>query len=244
MIRSDRRGLENLRKVSITRDYIKYAEGSCLIELGNTKVICTASIEESVPSFLKDKGTGWITAEYGMLPRSCATRVTREAARGKINGRTYEIQRLIGRSLRAVVDMDKLGERTIWLDCDVLQADGGTRTASITGSFVALVDALNHMKKQKIFNKIPIKDFVAATSVGIIDDKALLDLTFEEDSKADVDMNIIMTGGGNLIEIQGTAEGEPFSQKQLDKLLDLGKKGIAELVKIQKQALKDVGLES
>jgi ribonuclease PH len=243
MIRSDQRGFEVLRKVNITRNYIKYAEGSCLIELGNTKVVCTATVEESVPNFLKDKGTGWVTAEYGMLPRSCATRVPREAARGKINGRTYEIQRLIGRSLRAVVDMDKMGERTIWIDCDVLQADGGTRTASITGSFVALVDALNSMKKRKIFNKIPVKDFVAATSVGIIEDKALLDLSFEEDSKADVDMNIVMTGSENLIEVQGTAEGEPFSQEQLDSLLGLGKKGIAELVEIQKQALKDIDLK-
>lgn len=243
MIRSDQRGFEILRKVTITKDYIKYAEGSCLIELGNTKVICTATLEETVPPFLKDKGTGWITAEYGMLPRSCVTRVPREAARGKINGRTYEIQRLIGRSLRAVVDMKALGERTIWLDCDVLQADGGTRTASITGSFVALADALIKMKKQKIFSQIPLKDFVAATSMGIIDGQPLLDLTFEEDSKADVDMNIVMTGSGKIIEIQGTAEGEPFSQKELDKLIDLGKKGIAELINLQKENLKDLGLK-
>lgn len=243
MVRQDQRGFEILRKVTITKDYIKYAEGSCLIELGNTKVICTATLEETVPPFLKDKGTGWITAEYGMLPRSCVTRVPREAARGKINGRTYEIQRLIGRSLRAVVDMKALGERTIWLDCDVLQADGGTRTASITGSFVALADALIKMKKQKIFSQIPLKDFVAATSMGIIDGQPLLDLTFEEDSKADVDMNIVMTGSGKIIEIQGTAEGEPFSQKELDRLIDLGKKGIAELINLQKENLKDLGLK-
>lgn len=240
MIRSDQRGLDKLRKVKITRNYLKFAEGSCLIELGNTKVICTASLEESVPPFLKGQGSGWITAEYGMLPRSSATRIPREASKGKIGGRTHEIQRLIGRSLRAVVDLTKLGERTIWIDCDVLQADGGTRCASITGSFIALIDALNKLKKDKVINEIPIKDFVAATSVGIIEDKTVLDLNYEEDAKAEVDMNVVMTGSGKFIEIQGTAEGEPFTQTQMDKLIDLAKKGIKELIEIQKELRGDI----
>jgi len=236
MMRSDARGLDRLRKVNITRNYLKFAEGSCLIELGNTKVICTATVDESVPSFLKGTGTGWVTAEYGMLPRSCQRRISRD----KTSGRTYEIQRLIGRSLRAVVDMKSLGERTIWMDCDVIQGDGGTRTASITGSFIALVDALQKIKKDGLIFKIPIKDFVAATSVGIIKDDFLLDLTFEEDSKADVDMNVIMTGKDEFIEVQGTAEGKSFSKEQMDKLMDLAKKGIGELVDIQKDLLKDI----
>jgi len=235
-MRSDARGLDRLRKVNITRNYLKFAEGSCLIELGNTKVICTATVDESVPSFLKGTGTGWVTAEYGMLPRSCQRRISRD----KTSGRTYEIQRLIGRSLRAVVDMKSLGERTIWMDCDVIQGDGGTRTASITGSFIALVDALQKIKKDGLIFKIPIKDFVAATSVGIIKDDFLLDLTFEEDSKADVDMNVIMTGKDEFIEVQGTAEGKSFSKEQMDKLMDLAKKGIGELVDIQKDLLKDI----
>ncbi len=197
MIRQDARGADKIRKVQITRNYIKYAEGSCLIELGNTRVICTASVEESVPPFLKGTGTGWVTAEYGMLPRSCQTRIQR----GKDSGRTYEIQRLVGRSLRAVTEMKSLGERTIWIDCDVIQADGGTRTASITGSFIALCDSLNKLKKDGLLNKIPIKDFIAATSVGILGGNALLDLTYDEDSQADVDMNIVMTGKGEVIEI-------------------------------------------
>lgn len=240
MIRNDQRGFENLRKVAITRNYIKYAEGSCLMELGNTKVVCTASVEEQVPPFLRDKGTGWITAEYGMLPRSCVTRVPRESARGKINGRTHEIQRLVGRSLRAVADLQPLGERTIWLDCDVLQADGGTRTASITGSFVALADALNKLKKDGLFNRLPIKDFVAATSVGIVEGECILDLTYEEDSKADVDMNVVMTGSGKLIEVQGTAEGEPFTEDEMQELMGLARKGVRELIQIQKKALEGV----
>jgi len=240
MIRNDQRGFENLRKVTITRDYIKYAEGSCLIELGNTKVICTASVEELVPPFLKGKGQGWITAEYGMLPRSCVTRIQRESSRGKINGRTHEIQRLIGRSLRAIADLNEIGERTIWIDCDVLQGDGGTRTASITGSFVALADALNKLKKTGVITKVPIKDYVAATSVGIVKGAPILDLTYEEDSSADVDMNVIMTGSGKLIEVQGTAEGEPFSQEDLLKLLALAKKGITELISIQQNLLKGI----
>jgi ribonuclease PH len=236
MIRQDGRGLDKIRKVNITRNYNKYAEGSCLIELGNTRVVCTASIEESVPPFLKGTGTGWVTAEYGMLPRSCQTRIPR----GKDSGRVYEIQRLVGRSLRAVTDMKPIGERTIWIDCDVIQADGGTRTASITGSFIALVDALQKLKKDKVIDKIPVKDFVAATSVGIVSGGLLLDLTYEEDSKAEVDMNIVMTGKGEFIEIQGTAERKTFNKEQMDKLLGLAQKGIAELIDIQRNLLKDV----
>ena len=236
MIRQDGRGLDKIRKVQINRNYIKYAEGSCLIELGNTRVICTASIEESVPPFLKGTGTGWVTAEYGMLPRSCQTRIKR----GKDSGRVYEIQRLVGRSLRAICDMKPIGERTIWIDCDVIQADGGTRTASITGSFFALVDALNKLKKDGVLDKMPIKDFVAATSVGIVNGSLLLDLTYEEDSKAEVDMNIVMTGKVEFIEIQGTAERKTFNKDQMDKLLTLAKKGIEELIDIQRNLLKDI----
>jgi len=236
MIRQDGRGLDKIRKVQISRNYIKYAEGSCLIELGNTRVICTASVEESVPPFLKGTGTGWVTAEYGMLPRSCQTRIKR----GKDSGRVYEIQRLVGRSLRAICDMRPIGERTIWIDCDVIQADGGTRTASITGSFLALTDALNKLKKDGLMNKIPVKDFVAATSVGIVNGDLLLDLTYEEDSKAEVDMNIVMTGAGEFIEIQGTAERKTFNKDQADKLLTLAKKGIEELIDIQRNLLKDI----
>ncbi|MFH1199096.1 MAG: ribonuclease PH [Candidatus Omnitrophota bacterium] len=236
MTRSDGRGSDKIRKVVITRNYIKYAEGSCLIELGNTRVVCTASIEESVPPFLKGSGTGLVTAEYGMLPRSCQTRIQR----GKDSGRTYEIQRLVGRSLRAVCEMKNIGERTIWIDCDVIQADGGTRTASITGSFIALCYALNKLKKDGLINKIPVKDFVAATSVGVAGQDLLLDLTYEEDSKADVDMNIVMTGSGEFIEIQGTAERKAFNKDQMDKLLTLAKKGIEELIDIQRNLLKDI----
>lgn len=236
MVRSDGRGLDKIRKVTITRNYNKYAEGSCLIELGNTRVICTASVEESVPPFLKGTGTGWVTAEYGMLPRSCQSRIQR----GKDSGRTYEIQRLVGRSLRAVTDMRPIGERTIWIDCDVIQADGGTRTASITGSFIALVDALNKLKKGGSMNKIPIKEFVAATSVGMFNGELLLDLTYEEDSKAEVDMNVVMTGSGEFIEIQGTAERKTFNKEQSDKLLTLAQKGIGELIDTQRNLLKDI----
>jgi ribonuclease PH len=236
MIRQDGRGLDKIRRVTITRNYLKYAEGSCLIELGNTRVICAASVEESVPPFLKGSGTGWVTAEYGMLPRSCHSRIPR----GKDSGRTYEIQRLVGRSLRAICDMKPIGERTIWVDCDVIQGDGGTRTASITGSFIALVDALNKIKKDGILNKIPVKDFVAATSVGIFNGEMLLDLAYDEDSKAEVDMNIVMTGAGEFIEIQGTAERKTFNNEQADKLLALAKKGITELIAIQKDALKGI----
>ena len=236
MIRSDGRGSDKLRKVQITRNYLKFPEGSCLIELGNTKVVCTASVEESVPPFLRGTGTGWVTAEYGMLPRSCGTRIPR----GKDSGRTYEIQRLVGRSLRTVTDMKNLGERTIWMDCDVLQGDGGTRTASITGSFIALADAMNKLKKEGLINKALLKDFVAATSVGILNGTPILDLCYEEDSKAEVDMNVVMTGAGEFIEIQGTAERKAFSKEQMDALMDLGKKGITELVGIQKEMLKGI----
>ncbi|KPK96617.1 MAG: ribonuclease PH [Omnitrophica WOR_2 bacterium SM23_72] len=236
MMRSDGRGLDKLRKVTITRPFLKYAEGSCLIEFGNTKVVCSASVEESVPVFLKGTGTGWVTAEYGMLPRSCQTRISR----GKDSGRTYEIQRLVGRSLRAVTDMKSLGERTIWIDCDVIQGDGGTRAASITGSFLALCDALHKLKKAGLLNKIPIKDFVAATSVGMLKGNLLLDLTYEEDSQADVDMNIVMTGKGEFIEIQGTAEKKTFSKEEMNSLLTLAKKGIEELIETQRTLLKSL----
>ena len=235
--RQDGRGAEFLRKINITRNYMKFAEGSCLIELGETKVICTASVDENVPQFLKGKGTGWVTAEYAMLPRSCQSRVQREGIRGSVSGRTHEIQRLVGRSLRAVVDMPVLGERTVWIDCDVIQADGGTRCASITGSFIALADALTWIKKKGLIEKLPLLDYVAATSVGMIKGEPVLDLTFGEDSNADVDMNIIMTGKGKFIEIQGTAEGEPFDDGQMQKLIALAKKGILQLVDVQKKAL-------
>ena len=236
MTRSDGRGLDKLRKVTITRNYIKFAEGSCLIELGNTRVVCTASVEETVPPFLKNTGTGWVTAEYGMIPRSCKTRIKRT----KDSGRTFEIQRLIGRSLRAVTEMKEIGERSIWIDCDVIQADGGTRTASITGSFIALADALNKLKKDGRISKIPVKDFVAATSVGLMNGKLLLDLNYEEDSQADLDMNIVMTGAGEFVEIQGTAERKTFNKEEMDKLLTLAKKGIEELIDIQRNFLKDI----
>jgi ribonuclease PH len=233
MARSDGRKPDELRKVKITRDYIKYAEGSCQIELGNTRVICTASVEESVPPFLKNTGNGWVTAEYGMLPRSCKSRIPR----AKDSGRSYEIQRLVGRSLRAVTDTRKIGERTIWIDCDVIQADGGTRTASITGSFIALVDALQKLKKQGLIAEIPVKDFVAATSVGMFNGELILDLTYEEDSQADLDMNIVMTGAGEFIEIQGTAEKKTFNKAQADKLLALAAEGIDQLINIQRDTL-------
>ncbi|MBM3253190.1 MAG: ribonuclease PH [Candidatus Omnitrophica bacterium] len=240
MIRTDGRGPTKLRKIAITRNYIKYAEGSCLIELGNTRVICTASIEESVPLFLKGTATGWVTAEYGMLPRSCKKRIPRESSKGRQSGRTYEIQRLIGRSLRAIVDTKALGERTIWIDCDVLQGDGGTRTASISGSFIALTEALSKLKNEGLITKMPIKDFVAATSVGILNGEPILDLTYEEDSNAQVDMNVVMTGKGRFVEIQGTAEKIPFDKKEMDRLIDLAKKGINQIIKIQKSVVKDL----
>jgi ribonuclease PH len=236
MIRLDGRGADKIRKVNITRNYIKYPEGSCLIELGNTKVICTASVEESVPPFLRGSGTGWVTAEYGMLPRSCNTRIPR----GKDSGRTYEIQRLVGRSLRTVTEMKSLGERSIWLDCDVIQGDGGTRTAAITGSFIALVDALSKLKKSGLIKEIPIRDYVAATSVGIVNDELLLDLCYEEDSKAEVDMNVVMTGSGEFIEIQGTAERKPFAKEKMDRMLGLAQKGIEDLFSVQRKLVGDL----
>lgn len=237
-MRTDGRADNKLRPVKITRKFSKYAEGSCLIELGNTKVICTASLEDKVPPFLRNKGTGWVTAEYSMLPRSCSKRIVRESSRGKVGGRTHEIQRLIGRSLRAVVDLDKLGERTIWIDCDVLQGDGGTRTAAITGGFIALADCLEKLRRDKVLDEVPISDYVAATSVGICEGELLLDLNYEEDSSADVDMNVVMTGSGKFVEVQGTAEKTPFSKSQMEDLLKLAGKGIKALIAIQKKTLK------
>ncbi len=229
-----------LRNIKITKNYIKYAEGSCLIELGDTKVVATASVEDAVPPFLRGQGTGWITAEYGMIPRSCRTRVQREVSKGRPGGRTHEIQRLIGRSMRTVIDMTKLGERTIWLDCDVIQADGGTRCASITGSFIALVLALEKIRRESVIDKIPVSDYVAAVSVGIIDGRPILDLNYDEDSKAEVDMNVVMTGEGRFIEVQGTAEKKPFGKDQMNRLLSLAKDGIDELVSTQRRILKGI----
>jgi ribonuclease PH len=237
------RANSELRKVTITRNYIKYAEGSVLIEIGDTKVICTASIEEKVPPFLKETGRGWITSEYSMLPRSSETRIVRESSRGRVGGRTHEIQRLIGRSIRAVVDLSRLGERTIWVDCDVIQADGGTRTASITGGFVAVVDALTVLKKQGRIKELLIKDYIAAVSAGIVDGEMLLDLDYEEDSRAEVDMNFVMTSGGKFVELQGTAESNPFSAEQLEVLTSLSKNGINALIEKQKEALGDICLQ-
>jgi len=236
------RSADQGRPVSITPKYIKHAEGSALIEVGDTRVVCTASVENRVPQFLKGQGEGWITAEYGMLPRATNTRSEREAARGKPSGRTHEIQRLIGRSLRAVVDTKAMGERTLWVDCDVIQADGGTRTASITGAFVALVEAMRHMRKQGCFEELPILDFVAATSVGKVGDLILLDLDYSEDSQADVDMNIVKTGSGRFVELQGTAEEHPFSAEDLQALMATADKGIRELIALQHKVLGDVTL--
>ncbi len=232
-----KRGSTKLRKVKIIPDFIKHAEGSVLIEMGNTKVICTATVENKVPPFLKDTGKGWITAEYSMLPRSTQTRVLREAMTGKVKPRTHEIQRLIGRSLRAVVDLEALGERTVWMDCDVIQADGGTRTASITGAFVALCGALRFLKEKKKIKNIPLQDFVAAVSVGIVKGKALLDIDYEEDSAADVDMNIVMTDKGRFIEIQATAEESTFSKRDMSGLIKLAEMGIKELIDIQRRVV-------
>lgn len=237
MIRQDGRKSNELRKLKIVKNYIKYAEGSCLVELGNTKVIATASVEDGVPHFLRGSGNGWVTAEYGMIPRSCKSRVAREASKGKLGGRTHEIQRLIGRSLRSVTDMTKLGERTIWLDCDVIQADGGTRCASITGSFVALALALEKMKKDGLLKTVPLSDYVAAVSVGIIGGLTVIDLDYEEDSRAEVDMNVVMTGAGKFIEVQGTAEREPFRKEDLNKLITLAQTGIEDIIRKQKNIL-------
>lgn len=236
-LRDKARAFDQLRPVRITRGYTIHAEGSVLIEFGATKVLCTASVEEKVPGHKKGSGEGWVTAEYGMLPRATHTRNDREAARGKQSGRTQEIQRLIGRSLRAVFDLSKLGERTIHLDCDVLQADGGTRTAAITGAFVAAQDAVRHLLAQGKLTASPIRDHVAAISVGIVQGTSLLDLEYTEDSACDTDMNVVMTGAGHFIEVQGTAEGAAFSRKEMDTLLALAEKGISDLVSIQKQSL-------
>lgn len=240
MIRLDGRADDQLRPVTITRNYIKYPEGSCLIEIGDTKVICTASVEDKVPPFLKGSNSGWVTAEYGMLPRSCETRAQRESARGHTGGRTQEIQRLVGRAIRSVVDLYALGERTIWLDCDVIQADGGTRTASVTGAFVAFCDAANWLKKDGVFKKIPISDVLAAISVGVVQNQEILDLTYQEDCNASVDMNFVMTGAKRFVEVQGTAEGIPFTKNRLNKLIELAEKGVDELIGKVKTSLADV----
>ena len=233
MLRIDSRNADQLRKIKITKNFVKHAEGSCLIECGLTRVICTASVEENVPPFLKGKGTGWVTAEYGMLPRSTDTRMKREKT--LTSGRTLEIQRLIGRSLRGVIDLKQLGERTVKIDCDVIQADGGTRTASITGGFIALALALQKIKKQDLIDNVPLTDYVAAVSVGIYKGQPLLDLNYEEDSRADMDMNVVMVGAGKFVEVQGTAEKKPFSKKEMDHLLDLAGKGIQQLIVVQKK---------
>ena len=235
--RIDGRSTNDLRPVEIKRNYLRHAEGSALISMGGTTVLCSASIDEYVPSFLKGTGKGWVTAEYAMLPRSTNTRVSRDGRRGSISGRTQEIQRLIGRSLRAVFDLDRLGERTIMIDCDVLEADGGTRTAAITGSCVALYDAVRWLQERNMIEATLIKDFVAAISVGIIKGVPMLDLCYAEDSNADVDMNIVMTGSGAMVEIQGTAEQNPFTTDELNIMLDLGRHGIEQLVTMQKQIL-------
>ncbi len=237
MVKITARAHNAMRKVKITKNFIIHPAGSVLIEAGNTKVICAASLEEKVPHFLRGKKQGWVTAEYSMTPSSTNTRTPREASRGKLSGRTQEIQRLIGRSIRTVIDLSKLGERTVWIDCDVIQADGGTRCASITGAFVALGLAVKSLMKQKLIEENPIKDYVAAVSVGVVNGKKYLDLDYELDSQADVDMNIVKTGSGKFVEIQGTAEQEPFDQKDMDALLKLGDKGIKELIALQKKTI-------
>ncbi len=236
-MRPSGRAFDQMREVGLTRHYTRHAEGSVLVEFGETKVLCTVSVDGSVPRFLRGSGSGWITAEYGMLPRSTHTRSEREAARGKQSGRTQEIQRLIGRSLRAAVDLKRLGENTLHVDCDVLQADGGTRTAAITGACVALVDALTLMLERKQIKQDPLKALVAAVSVGIVDGEAVLDLDYAEDSSCDTDMNVVMTQHGGFIEIQGTAEGQPYQRSEVDRLLHLAEGGIQRLVACQKQAL-------
>jgi len=236
-MRPSGRQQDQMREIRITRNFTKHAEGSVLIEFGDTKVICTASVEERVPGFLRGQGQGWVTAEYGMLPRSTGSRMGREAARGKQGGRTMEIQRLIGRALRAVVDLKALGERSIAIDCDVIQADGGTRTASITGAFVALADAITHLTEKGLLKSSPLLGQVASVSVGIFNDKPVLDLDYAEDSNAETDMNVVMNGEGQFIEVQGTAEGHAFNQDELNTMLDYAKKGIVDLIQHQKEAL-------
>lgn len=240
MTRIDGRNYDDIRPVKITRNYTKYAEGSVLIEMGETKVICTAYVEDKVPPFLRNTGKGWINAEYSMLPMSTKQRKIRDAVRGKLDGRTQEIQRFIGRSIRSVVDLDKIGERTIWVDCDVIQADGGTRTASITGAFVAVADAIYKMYQEKIIKEIPITSFVSAVSVGVVENEYALDLCYEEDSKASVDMNIVMTNRGEFVEVQGAGEDKPFSKRNLYMLLELAEIGNKELIKVQKEVLGEI----
>ena len=242
IFRSDNRGPDQLRPVKIVPDFISTAEGAALIEVGNTRVICTASIDETVPAFMKGSGKGWITAEYSMLPRSTLTRTPREASRGRQSGRTHEIQRLIGRALRAAVDLTQLGERTITLDCDVIQADGGTRTASITGAFVALGLALSKLVEAGTLSAAPIRDFVAAVSVGIVEGNILLDLCYEEDSQAEVDLNFVMTGGRKIVEVQATAEQHPFDEAQLKRMIDLAARGIETLIAKQRSILQQLPL--
>lgn len=237
-MRCDGRKNDQVRQTKVTRNYTKYAEGSVYIEVGDTKVLCNVSIEDKVPPFLKGSGEGWITAEYNMLPRSTGTRKIRDIARLKIDGRTMEIQRLIGRSLRSVVDLKALGEKTLWIDCDVIQADGGTRTTSITGAFIAMVDAVNKLHKERPFKVYPIRSFVAATSIGIVNGEKVIDLCYEEDSNAKVDMNIIGTEEGEFVEVQGTGEESPITRSELNELLDLGEKGLKQMISIQKNSLK------
>jgi ribonuclease PH len=242
IFRSDNRSLDQMRPLALTPEFIKTAEGSCLIEVGNTRVICTATVEESVPGWMRNQGKGWVTSEYGMLPRATLTRTGREAARGKQGGRTHEIQRLIGRSMRAVVDTAALGERTLWIDCDVIQADGGTRTASITGGFVAMALAMQKLVAAKTLKKLPLRDLVAAISVGMVDGEPMLDLCYEEDARADVDMNFVLTGSNQFIEVQATAEHKPFGDEQLAAMTALARKGIGELVARQRELLATVGV--
>lgn len=239
MQRVDQRRNDELRPIKITTDFISHAPGSVLIEVGNTRVICTATLDDKVPAFLKGTGKGWLTSEYSMIPASTQIRKIRESSKGRLEGRTQEIQRLIGRSLRSIIDLNIIGERTIWIDCDVIQADGGTRTASITGGFVALALCIKHMIKNGIIEQNPITDYVAAVSLGICDDEVLLDLCYEEDSKAMVDMNLVMTKSGKIVEIQGTAEGKPFSVDNLIELLEIGQAGINQIVQIQEEAIGD-----
>jgi ribonuclease PH len=237
LTRSDGRRLDQLRPLVISPDCSIYAEGSALIECGSTRVVCTASVEDRVPPFRRGTGSGWVTSEYGMLPRSTSSRMTRESSRGRPSGRTQEIQRIIGRALRSVVDLDALGERTIWVDCDVLQADGGTRTASITGAFVALALATQRMRADELIGRSPLLDYVAAVSVGVVGDAVMLDLAYDEDSTAEVDMNVVMTGSGAFVEVQGTAEGIPFKRSRLDAMLDLAAQGVGILVEAQREVL-------
>jgi ribonuclease PH len=240
MLRTFNRRYDKIRPITVTRNYVKYSEGSVLIEMGDTKIICTASVEEKVPLFLRGTQQGWVSAEYSMIPRANQIRNIRDSVKGKINGRSQEIQRLVGRSLRAVTDLDMLGPRMIWLDCDVIQADGGTRTTSIIGSFIAMIDALRYLKAEKKIEKIPVKRFLGATSVGIVDGEMLLDLEFKEDSQAQVDMNVIMTDREEVVEIQGTAERRPFSMRNLNLLIELAKSGIEQVIEKEKEIIGEL----